>query len=66
MHSKSDNKEFTIYDKVDELTKELFESLLYRYQIGSETSVKSSDFVFDCVHLLYYICHKINPIHGES
>ena len=21
----------------------------------------SSDFIFDCVHLLYYKCHEINP-----
>ena len=25
-----------------------------------------SDFVFDCVHLLYYKCHKINPNRGGS
>ena len=23
--------------------------------------MRSSDFIFDCVHLLYYKCHKINP-----
>ena len=22
--------------------------------------MKCSDFIFDCVHLLYYSCHKIN------
>ena len=25
-----------------------------------------SDFIFDCVHLLYYKCHKINPNRGGS
>ena len=28
--------------------------------------MKGSQFAFDYVHLMYYKCHKINPIHGES
>ena len=28
--------------------------------------MKGSDFVFDCVDLLYYKCHKINPNHVGS
>ena len=28
--------------------------------------MRSSDLIFDCVHLLHYECHKINPNHGES
>ena len=47
MHSKSDNMEIMIYDKVGEL----FESLLNRYQIGLETSMRGSNFIFDCVNL---------------
>ena len=39
---------------------ELFESRLKRYQIGLETSMKRSNFIFDCVNLLYYKCHKVN------
>ena len=27
--------------------------------------MRSSDFIFDCVHLLYYKCHKINSNRGE-
>ena len=46
--------------------KESFQSLLSRYQIRLETSMMVSDFVFDCVHLLYYKCHKINPNRGGS
>ena len=42
------------------LLKKLFEPLLNRYQIGLETSMRVSDFIFDCVHLLYCICHKIS------
>ena len=53
-----------IYDKADEVIKELFESLLHRYQIGLKTSMKGSDFIFDCVNFLDYKCHKINLNHG--
>ena len=28
--------------------------------------MKGSDFIFNCVHLLYYKCHKVNPNHGGS
>ena len=46
--------------KAVEVIEELFPSLLSRYQIGSERSMKGSDFILDCVHLLFHICHKIN------
>ena len=51
-----------IKDKADEITAEPLQSLLfrYRYQIEMKTSMGSSDFIFDCVHLLYYKCHKIH------
>ena len=58
MHSKSDKMEIMINDKADEVIEELFESFLNSYQIGLETSIRGSDFIFDCVHLLYYKCHK--------
>ena len=60
MHSKSDNIGIMIYGKGDEVIEDFFESLLKRYQIVHETLRKGSDFIFNCVHLLYYICHKIN------
>ena len=63
---KSDNIEVMINDKADEVTEELFQSLLSRYQIGLETSVKGSEFAFDCIHLLYCKCHKIDPKRGGS
>ena len=52
MHSKSDNIEIMINDKADEVIEVLFESLFNRYQIGLETSIRGSDFIFDCVYLL--------------
>ena len=60
MHSERDNIEIMINHKADEVTKELFQSPLSRYEIGLETSMRGSELVFDCVHLLYYKCHKIN------
>ena len=58
MHWKSHNTEFTIYDYADEIIETLFDSLLNRYQIGLETSTRGSDFIFICVHYLYYKCQK--------
>ena len=66
MHSKRENIEIMINDKANEVKKELFQSLLSSYQIGLEKSMRGSDFNFDCVHLLYYKCHKINFQHRES
>ena len=64
IHSNSDNIKFMIYDKADEVTEELFESLLKRYQIGLETSMEGSDITN--LHLLYYKCSKINLNRGGS
>ena len=52
MHSKSDSIEIMINDKADEVIEKLFQSLLSRYQIGLERSMKDSDVIFGCVHLL--------------
>ena len=52
-------------DEAEEVIKELFDSLKNRYQNNLE-SMKSRDFVFDYVHLLYYRCHKIITNHGGS
>ena len=54
------------YDNVNEVVHKLFESLLSVYQIGLETSMRRSDFIFDSVQLLYYKCHKINFKRGGS
>ena len=53
MHLKSDNTDFMIYDNADEVTEDIFETLLNRDEIGLETSIRVSDFIFDCVHLFY-------------
>ena len=60
MHSKSDNIEIMINDEADEVIQVLFQSLLFRYQIGLEILMKGSESVFDRVQLVYYNCHQIN------
>ena len=45
----SDNIEIMINDQADEVIEELFESLISRYQIGLETSMKDGNFMFNCV-----------------
>ena len=47
------------------LLKKVFKSLKNRYQNNFEL-MKSSESVFDNVHLLYYKCHKINSNRGGS
>ena len=54
-----------INDEAEEVIKELVDSLKIRYQNNLE-SIKSSEFLFDCVQLLYTKCHKINLNCGES
>ena len=66
MISKYNNIDNMINGEADEVIKELFKSLLSSYQAGLERLVKGSDSIFDCVHLLYYKCHKINYKRGRS
>ena len=59
MHSKSDNIEIMIGDKTDEIVKEIFQSLLTRYQTSLETSMKGSYFVYDSIDGMYYVINVI-------
>ena len=59
MHRKSDNIEVMTYHNANEVIEDIFSLLLSRYQIGLETSMRGSDFIFDGNNLLYYKCHKI-------
>ena len=49
MHSKSNNIEITCCDKAGEVIEQLFESVLSRYEIGLETSMKGIEFIFGCI-----------------
>ena len=63
MHAKSDNIEIMIGSETDDIIKELFKSLLQKYQEGL---MKGSEFVFDSVNSLYYKLHKISLNRGGS
>ena len=52
--------------ETNEITEELFKSLLQRYQEGLEESMKGSEFVFDSVGLLEYKLNKIILNRGGS
>ena len=54
MHSKSDNIEIMISDETDETIEKLFNSLKNRYQ-NSLQLMRGSEFVFDYIHLSYYV-----------
>ena len=46
-HQKNNNIEFMSYQNANEVVNELFESLLLRHQIGSETLMIWNSFIFD-------------------
>ena len=60
MHHESDNIEIMIDNKTNEIIKELFESVLSRYQIDLEESMRGNGFAFDCIDLLYCKFHRIS------
>ena len=64
MYLKRDKKEIKINGK-DEVIEKLFKSLLNKYQNNLEKSIRSSDFILNCGHLLYYKWHKVNLNRGE-
>ena len=45
MHLKNDNLEIMICDKADQVIKEKIESVLNKYQIGLETTVRCSELI---------------------
>ena len=53
-------------NETNEITEELFKSLLQRYEEGLEESVKGSEFVFDSDGLLKYKLNKISLNRGGS
>ena len=66
MHTRSVNEEFMNGSDIDEIIKELFKSLLQRYQENLEEKMKGSDFAFDGVNYLYYDLNKISISKAES
>ena len=66
IHAKINNMEFMMGNGTDEIIKELFESLLQKYQEGLEGKKRGSEFLFDSVDLLHYNLHKISLNRGGS
>ena len=66
MHTRSVNEEFTNCSDTDEIIKELFQSLLQRYQEHLQEKMRGSDFVFDGVNFLYCDFNKISISRGGS
>ena len=65
MYTKSDNVEIRIGDDIN-VIKELFKSLLKRYQENLQEKMRGSEFGFDGVNLLYYDFNKISLNRGGS
>ena len=57
IHTKSDNTEMIIGSETDEITEELFNSLLQRYQNGLDELIREVIFFYS-VDLLHYKLHK--------
>ena len=66
MHTRSVNEEFTNGSDMDEIIKELFKSLLQRYQENLQEKMRDSDFAFDGANFLYYDFNKISISRGGS
>ena len=47
-------------NETNKIINELFESLLTRYQLALEESMKGSNFVFDSIDGMHYKCNKIS------
>ena len=60
MCSKSDNFEIIMGANTNEIIRNLFNSLLRRYQGGLKESMGGSEFVFDYVESLNHIFHKVD------
>ena len=66
MHTRSDNEKFMNGSDTDEIIKELFKSLLQRYQENIQEKMRGSDFAFDGINFLYYDFNKISINKGGS
>ena len=66
MYTKSDNIEIRIGDDINDVIKELFKSLLKRYQENLQKKMRGSEFGFDGVNLLYYDFNRISLNRGRS
>ena len=66
MHARSDNVEIMIGSETEEVIKELFKSLLKRYEKILQKSTDGSHFTFDGVNALYYDLNTVTLSRGRS
>ena len=66
MHTKSDDEEIMVGSDTSDAVKELFKSLLERYQENLQEKMRVSYFEFDSVNLLYYDFNEISLNRGKS
>ena len=66
IYFKSDNSIIMISYATDEIIQERFDLLLHKCQVRLEKSMKGSNFLFDYVSGMLYMCNKISHNFGES
>ena len=52
IHSKNDNIQIKVTDEAEEVIEGSFDSLIKKYKFGLKKSMRGSDFIFHCIHLL--------------
>ena len=66
MYTRSDNIEIMFGDNNDDIIKQLFESLLQKYEENLQNKMRGSEFEFDGVNFLYYDFNKTSISRGGS
>ena len=66
MYIRSDNIEIMFGDDNDDITEQLFESLLKKYEENLQNKMRGSEFEFDGVNFLYYDFNKTSVNRGGS
>ena len=66
MYTRSDNIEIMFGDDNDDIIKQLFESLLKKYEENLQNKMRGSEFEFDGVNFLYYDFNKTSINRGGS
>ena len=66
MHTRSDNIEIMVGDDNDDVTEELFNSFLQKYEENLQNKMRGLELEFDGVNFLYYDFNKISINRGGS
>ena len=66
VHRRNNNIEIMIGNEIDEIIKNLSESLLQRHQEGLEEPIRGSNLFYNGINLFYYKLHKISSNRSGS